>query len=99
MIEMMSVSQMNTLIGDHFAPALEKYGFHNRKPRSWIRRKQEGMYDLIELTALKGASYTPKWVVSLPYVPHITGERIRWHRTEKTAILLYMNDSKNAILA
>lgn len=34
---------------------------------------------------MKGASYVPVWGISLDFVPHVSGKRIAWHRTEKSA--------------
>ncbi len=42
---------------------------------------------MFELMLLKGASMRARWGFSLDFVPHISARRIRWHRTNRTAIL------------
>lgn len=34
---------------------------------------------------MKGASYVPIWGISLDFVPHVAGNRLAWHRTDKSA--------------
>ena len=47
----------------------------------WVTPAADGAFRMLGLLALKGASYTPQWGLSLPYVPH--GRR--FHRTGKSA--------------
>jgi hypothetical protein len=55
------------------------------RPRKWVRARPP-IRDLIEVVAMKGASLIPRWGISLDFVPHVQGDAIRWHRSDKSAI-------------
>jgi hypothetical protein len=42
---------------------------------------------LFEFQLLKGAGMKASWGYSLDFVPHISGWRVRWHRSDKSARL------------
>jgi hypothetical protein len=42
---------------------------------------------MFDLSLLKGASMRARWGFSLDFVPHISGGRVHWHRTNQTAML------------
>lgn len=45
----------------------------------------EGIREIVELYALKGFSWMPRWGVSLDYVPRATSSGVAWHRTAKAS--------------
>jgi hypothetical protein len=65
--------------------ALVRQGFESMSPRAYVRSRVPGMKDLIRIQALKGMSYSPLWGLSLDFVPHLSGDALRWHRTAKSA--------------
>jgi len=62
-------------------------GFTLVKPGFSVRKVSEDVAHVIKLQALKGLAYAVWWGVSLSYVPHVQGGRVRWHRTPKAARL------------
>jgi len=60
-------------------------GFNPIKPRLFARPVDRDITLLVELQALKGASYEFKWGVSLAYVPHRWEKGLRWHRSISAA--------------
>ena len=42
---------------------------------------------MFQLRLLKGASIKPAWGYSLDFVPHLSGAAVRWHRSDKSAML------------
>ena len=41
---------------------------------------------MFEYRQLKGGVAAPAWGFSLDFVPHLAGGKIKWHRTEKSAL-------------
>jgi hypothetical protein len=70
-----------------FSTRLLSHGFEYQKDLKWVRSVNAPMRELIELYALKGASFAPRWGFSLDFVPHVASGRVRWHRTAKSAEL------------
>jgi hypothetical protein len=46
----------------------------------------------------KGGVIAPSWGLSLDFVPHVSGSRLRWHRTPKSAMLDLRVDSRDRAL-
>lgn len=87
MYDPLSASVMNTVFKEIFGPKLAVEGFEPVAPRKWVRSKKKSIREVFEVTAMKGASYSPRWGVSLDFVPHFSGSSLRWHRTPKSSIL------------
>ncbi|MGH2523525.1 MAG: hypothetical protein ACRDH2_13560, partial [Anaerolineales bacterium] len=83
---------MNSIFEEHFGLRLVREGFTRTDDRKWIRRRTNEIADLFQIQAMKGASYSPVWGFSLNYVPHISGESLRSHGTDKSARLDYRYD-------
>lgn len=62
-------------------------GFSTIKPGLYGKVVDADIIHVMKMQAVKGASYTVRWGVSLSYVPRVQGERVRWHRTLKSAAL------------
>lgn len=53
---------------------------------------------VFKLRLLKGAAVVPRWGVSLGCVPHLSGDKALWHRTQKSARAdLYETHSERAM--
>jgi hypothetical protein len=78
---------MNAIFADTFGVALCRHGFAEVKPRKWVRGDRAPIRELFSVMPLKGACYSPVWGFSLDFVPHLIGSTIRWHRSNKGAIL------------
>lgn len=78
--------EFNQALARTLGSELATHGFEAVAPRRWAPSTRAPIRDLIELQALKGASYCPMWGFSLDFVPHLTSSGdVRWHRTAKSA--------------
>jgi hypothetical protein len=74
------------LISECFHPAIAEQGFERCHPTRWVRSRLPDVRDVVEIVALKGASYSAVWGISLDFVPTIrNGKSWSWHRTAKSA--------------
>jgi len=73
------------LFGNTAASGLD--GFTTVKPGFYAREVTGDVAHVVKLQAVKGLTYTVWWGVSLSYLPHVQGGRVRWHRTLKAARL------------
>jgi hypothetical protein len=53
---------------------------------------------MFKLMLLKGAGMRIRWGFSLDFVPHISGGRVQWHRTDKEAMLDAIVDPKDEVV-
>jgi hypothetical protein len=60
-------------------------GFVRAGDMKWVRSRGPVIRDVILVYALKGGMYTTRWGVSLDFVPHITNDVLRWHRSPTSA--------------
>ncbi|HVM48840.1 MAG TPA: hypothetical protein VMU04_12485 [Candidatus Acidoferrum sp.] len=60
-------------------------GFTTIKPGMFVRQADADVMHVLGLQARKGWAYTVCWGASLPYLPQLSGGRLRWHRTAKSA--------------
>lgn len=42
---------------------------------------------MFKFSKLKGGVFVPIWGVSLDFVPHLSGKKVAWHRSNKSAML------------
>jgi hypothetical protein len=72
---------LEVAVGKRLAAA----GFEALPHRRWVRGRSAPYRHLFEVSALKGAAFVPRWCFSLDYVPHLSANRVRWHKTNKAA--------------
>lgn len=60
-------------------------GFEHLKKRIWVRKVTPDIFQLLSLTATKGAGYVFRWGVSTTYLPHDWDPKPKFHRTLKSA--------------
>jgi len=78
--------EMDHVFEDSFGAAFARIGFEAVTPRKWIRTTKVPIRELLTVYSIRH-SYVACWGVSLDYVPHVSGSTIRWHRTNKSALL------------
>src|SRR4051812_45253094 len=78
---------VDEMVAGTYGHRLVNTGFSPISRRRWARPRLAWCCDVFELQALKGAAISARWGLSLAYVPHVQGGRLRWHRTLKSAIL------------
>jgi hypothetical protein len=87
MVELLSASERHAIYSRLLREWLSPLGLAEIAPRRWIDGSKPPARRLFELQLLKGASVKACWGFSLDFVPHSSGSRIRWHRSDKTAML------------
>lgn len=93
--QLLSATERDAIVARYLNDFLPPLGLTERATRSWIDGSHPPVRRLFEIQLLKGASMKANWGFSLDFVPHIAGGRIRWHRTDKTAMLDIVLDPKD----
>lgn len=94
-IQLLSASERDAIVTSQLREQLPALGLTERAPRSWIDGSKAPIRRLFEIHLLKGAGMKACWGFSLDFVPHISGGRVRWHRSDKTAKLDIMIDPRD----
>ena len=87
MIELLSAEQRDAVIAPVLREHLQPLGLTELTPRRWIDGSKPPVRRLFELQLLKGASLKACWGFSLDFVPHVSGGVVRWHRSDKAAMI------------
>ncbi len=74
-------NDLESELGVHFDSSLAALGFQRFAGRRWVRDTKVPIREVLTLKALKGQQYVVTWGVSLDFVPHVQGTKLRWHRT------------------
>jgi hypothetical protein len=96
--ELLSATERDAIVARHLREHLSPLGLAEIRPRTWIdgsRRPARRMFDLI---ILKGAKMRARWGFSLDFVPHISGGRLRWHRSGTTAMFDVIIEPSESVL-
>lgn len=93
--ELLSAAQRDAIVAVHLRQHLPPLGLIENGPRKWIDGRQPPVRRLFELRLVKGAGLKVCWGFSLDFVPHISGGRVRWHRSDKTAMLDVIVDPRS----
>ena len=82
---LLSIATIHQHIAPVVGPQLAPLGFTLQKPLHWIRSEDAPIRQLFRYGQLKGGALAPQWGFSLDFVPHLSGGKVKWHRTEKSA--------------
>jgi len=93
--QLLSAAERDAIVADHLRARLPAFGLSEITARRWVDGSQPPVRRMFELQLLKGASIGARWGFSLDYVPHISGGRVRWHRSDKTAMLDIIVDQRD----
>ena len=85
--EMLNKEQIHALVAPMVEDRLLPLGFQMQKPLHWIENASAPIRKIFCFSYFKGASVAPSWGLSLDYVPHVSGSQVKWHRTDKSAML------------
>ena len=94
-IDLLSATLRDEIIAAQLREFLPPLGLTERSIRIWIDGSQPPVRRIFELQLLKGASMKASWGFSLDFVPHISGGRVRWHRSDKSAMLDVIIDPRH----
>ena len=92
--DLLSATQRDEIITKHLREFLPPLGLAEITPRTWVDGSQPPVRRIFELSLLKGAAVKACWGFSLDFVPHISGGKVRWHGSDKTARLDVIVDLK-----
>ncbi|MCB9420298.1 MAG: hypothetical protein H6667_10855 [Ardenticatenaceae bacterium] len=91
-IDRISAADIDIILASVFDQPLDRLGFEKVNQRKWVRATKPDIREMFAILAMKGASYSPAWGFSLDYVPHISGNKLKWHRTNKSALFDFRYD-------
>jgi hypothetical protein len=86
-VRLLSASDRDAVCTSLLRKRIGPLGLAEIAPRRWIDGSKPPVRRLFELQLLKGASLKACWGFSLDFVPHFSGGRCRWHRSDKVARL------------
>lgn len=90
--ELISAAEIDKILALVFDRPLKSLDFEKVNRRRWVRSTKPDIREIFSILPMKGAWYSPAWGFSLDYVPHISGQKIRWHRTNKSALFDFRYD-------
>ena len=78
--------------------ALDGRHFEAVAPLTWVRSDGAPIRQMFAFPAWKGGVIAPRWGFSFDFVPHVSGNAVRWHRTGKSAIFDFTVDARDRAL-
>jgi len=93
--QLLAAAERDPIVTSHLQEHLPMLGLTERAPRSWVNGSEAPFRRLFEIQLLKGAAMKACYGFSLDFVPHISGGRVRWHRTDKSAMLDVILDPRD----
>src|SRR5262245_63517673 len=85
--EVVATDQIHQIIAPIAEQLLVPLGFESHRPLHWLKSDDAPIRQVFCLRQWKGGALAPAWGLSLDFVPHVSGSRLRWHRTVKSARL------------
>ena len=93
--DLLGAAERDTIVANIVDERLSLLGLTRLGPRTWIDGSAPPTRRMFQLQLLKGASLKTTWGYSLDFVPHLSGGGLRWHRTDKSAMLDVIVDPKD----
>jgi hypothetical protein len=85
--ELLSIVKTNEYVAPVVDELLHPRGFISPKPLFWVCSADSPIRRVFEYSQTKGGTLIPRWGYSLDFVPHLSAGKLKWHRTEKSALL------------
>jgi hypothetical protein len=83
--DLLRPAERDDIIAGYLNAPLLALGFEQVAPRRWVDGSAAPVRRVFAMQLLKGAAVKPQWGFSLDFVPHLSGDRICWHRSNRTA--------------
>ncbi len=83
--EIVRIDHIHEIVSPTVESLLQPLGFEVQGPLSWLRSADAPIRQLFRLVQWKGGALAPSWALSLDFVPHLSGNDFKWHRTSKSA--------------
>ena len=91
-------SEIHTIVRPWVNERLIPDHFEETGTLKWVRSVDAPIRQVFCFAQWKGGSVAPRWGISLDFVPHISGGKIRWHRTAKSAMCDLNVDARDPAL-
>ncbi len=88
-------ARIHAVVAPYVESVLGPMGFVAADDLKWVRDRFAPIRHVFSLSKYKGGSLYPAWGVSLDFVPHVSGDQIRWHRSNAAARLDLSLDARN----
>ncbi len=85
--EELSNARMHAIVHAEIERLLAPRGFEPAADLKWVRGDGAPIRWLFGFSKLKGGVIVPRWGISLDFTPHVSGSQLRWHRSNKAALL------------
>ncbi|WP_248767309.1 hypothetical protein [Pseudomonas sp. MWU12-2345] len=92
------IDQIHEIVSPVVESLLHPLGFEVQGPLCWLRSLDAPIRQIFCLKQWKGGALAPAWGLSLDFVPHVSGNNIKWHRTPKSAQLDLTWDTRDRAL-
>ncbi len=83
--DLLRAAERDAIVASHLNVRLQALGFGQVAPRRWVDGSTAPVRRVFEMQLLKGAAMKAIWGFSLDFVPHLSGGRVCWHRSNRTA--------------
>lgn len=93
-VHLLGAGERDAIVATHLRAALPPLGLTEVNARKWVDGAQPPVRRVFELQLLKSAMKAC-WGFSLDFVPHLSGGHVRWHRSDKTALLDVIVDPRD----
>jgi hypothetical protein len=85
-VDLLHAAERDAIVATHLNGRLQALGFVQVAPRRWVDGSIAPVRRVFEMQLLKGAAMKAVWGFSLDFVPHLSGGRVCWHRSNRTAM-------------
>ena len=85
--EELTKARIHAIVHGEVERLLEPRGFESVDELKWVRGRDAPIRQVFQLCKWKDGKVRPLWGVSLDFVPHISGKKAAWHRSNKSAKL------------
>jgi hypothetical protein len=96
--EIVTIAASHAILQPVVAATLGGDEFEEVGPLKWVRSTDAPVRQVFCFRQWKGGVLAPSWGLSLDFVPHIAGGRLKWHRTPKSATCDLCVDSRDRAL-
>jgi hypothetical protein len=80
-----SSAEMDQLFDQIFGPKCTFMGFLPAGKRKWVKKRTDGVMEVIKLHSARGYMYYGFFGLSFPWIPHGNWKQVCWHKTPKSA--------------
>jgi hypothetical protein len=85
-VDLLRAAERDAIVATYLNGRLQALGFVQVAPRRWVDGSIAPVRRVFEMQLLKGAAMKAVWGFSLDFVPHLSGGRVCWHRSNRTAM-------------